>query len=291
MNTSSIFNKTSSPWMKLPVIVRAIISGVFVTIVGTLPWAWLVSLNIKYLPSVPWSVPIIAVYLWLYWQYFIKGKGWPAFTAQSRKKMARANGLGSDVWGASILSGFLGWGSLLAFSTVLSRLIKLPQQDSSGVEHVPLLSLFIILLGSSAVAGIAEETGFRGYMQKPIEERHGPVVAIIITGIMFGLAHFSHAETTLSLMPFYFFVALIYGMLAYITKSILPGILLHAAGDVFAGFNLFTQGQSEWAPAAPRSLVWENGIDRSFLFSLLIFFIIGSITVWSYIMLKKLMTK
>jgi membrane protease YdiL (CAAX protease family) len=277
-------------WKKLPVIIRAIIVGVLVTATVTLPWAWLVSMNLKHLPSVPWSVvPTIAL-LWLFWQYFIKGKGWPRSTAFFRKLMGRGNPLSAEGWGAAILAGILGLVSLLFFSGVISRMIQLPQQESSGLEQVPPASLFLMLLTGSAVAGITEETGFRGYMQKPVEGRHGPIVAILITGITFGLMHFSHPETTLALMPFYFFAATVYGMLAYLTNSILPGLVLHAAGDVFSGLNLFTRGQSEWQ-TSPKPLIWNSGPDVSFWLSLLGFFLVGSITVWAYFSLWKLVKK
>jgi membrane protease YdiL (CAAX protease family) len=293
-NKSNIVDQSQPKivWNRLPVVLRAVIIGVLVTAIGTLPWAWLVAMNIKHLPSIPWSVPPTIIYLWLYWKYFITGKGWPRSTASARITTGRGNSISGDVWGPAILAGIFGLTSLLIFSSLLGRMIKLPQQDASGVEHVPIVSLFFMLLASSAVAGITEETGFRGYMQKPIEERHGPVVAILITGIMFGLLHFSHAETTLALMPFYFFVAAVYGMLAYITNSILPGMVLHAAGDVFAGLNLFTSGQSEWETSTkPRPLIWESGIDGSFLLSLLAFLVIGAITVWAYVALRKAVIK
>jgi membrane protease YdiL (CAAX protease family) len=34
-------------------------------------------------------------------------------------------------------------------------------------------------------------------MQGPIERRHGPVVAILVTGSLFGLLIFTHPEVTL----------------------------------------------------------------------------------------------
>jgi hypothetical protein len=171
-------------------------------------------------------------------------------------------------------------------------MIRLPQQDASGPEQVPPVVLFLMLLTGSAVAGITEETGFRGYMQKPVEERHGPIVAILITGITFGLMHFSHPETTLALMPFYFFAATVYGMLAYLTNSILPGMVLHAVGNVFSGFNLLTRGQSQWETSAiPKPLIWKSGPDISFWLSLLGFFVIGSLTVWAYFSLWRLVKK
>jgi membrane protease YdiL (CAAX protease family) len=269
-------------WHRLPVIVRAIITGSNRYRGWHFTMDFLVRLNIDHLPAIPWSVLPASVFLWFYWKY-INGYGWPASTQLIRKKFLRANRLSSDVWGAAIMAGIFGLVSLLLFSGLLNRMIRLPQQDASGVEHVPFISLFLLVIMSSVVAGVSEESGLRGYMQKPIEQRHGPVVAILITGILFGLMHYSHRETTLGLMPFYFFVAVIYGMLTYLTNSILPAMLLHVIGDVFAGLQLFTTGQSEWQRSSvPKPLIWEIGPDNSFWLLLAGFIIISAITVWAY---------
>jgi len=280
-------NSLHTAWCHLPVAVRAVITGVIITAVGTLPWAFLVQLNIDHFPSVPWSVVPASVYLWFFWKY-INGAGWPRSTSATRKKIARANSLSSEVWGMAILAGILGLASLVMFSGLLNRMVKLPQQDATGLEHVPFISLFFMVVMGSVIAGVVEESGFRGYMQKPIEEKHGPITAIFITGIVFGLMHYSHHETTLTLMPFYFFVATVYGMLAYITNSILPGIILHAAGDVLGGLQLLLSGQSEWQQTpVPKPLIWETGADSSFWLSGIGLIVVGAITVWAYKNLAK----
>lgn len=286
MSTTSS-NRWKLSWNRLPVIIKAIITGVLVAAAGTLPWAYLVRLNIDHLPSVPWSIIPTLIYLWFFWKY-VNGKGWPQSTAAIRKKLLRANELSGDIWGAAIMAGILGLISLVLFSGLLSRMIRMPQQDASGVENVPVASLFFMVVMGSIVAGVTEESAFRGYMQKPIEQRHGPLIAILVTGIMFGLLHYSHPETTIELMPFYFFVATIYGMLAYLTNSILPGIILHTVGDIFGGLDLLLRGQSEWQTSIiPKPLIWETGPDTSFWFSFTGLIAVGTITVWAYMRLAK----
>lgn len=136
---------------------------------------------------------------------------------------------------------------------------------------------------SAAVAGVVEEASFRGYMQGPIERRHGPVVAILVTGSLFGFAHFSHPEVTLILMPWYLGVAAVYGMLAYLTNSIFPGMVLHAGGNVLGAMNLFVAGRSEWqGMAGSQPLIWETGGDGSFWISVGGFVVVGVAAVWAY---------
>src|SRR5262249_5405790 len=64
--------------------------------------------------------------------------------------------------------------------------------------------------------------------------RFAPGTAILITGIAFALAHLSHgAADVVRNGIFYLAVSFIYGFQAYFTKSILPSLLLHFAGDIF----------------------------------------------------------
>ena len=141
---------------------------------------------------------------------------------------------------------------------------------------------------SALVAGVTEEAAFRGYMQRPIERRHGPVVAIFVTGTAFGLAHFTHPEVTAVLLPFYLAVAAVYGMLAYLTDSIIPGIVLHAGGNVFSALNLFVGGRSEWrATTVPQPLVWETGPDAAFWGMLAALVVVSAAAVGAYIALSR----
>ena len=280
-----------SYWQRLPVIVRAVLTGGVLAVVGTTPWALLVAANLKYSPSVPWAVLPTALYLWLFWRY-VRGDGWPRSTSESRRTNLRARHLSSDVWGWALLAGGLGLVSLILFLRVMNRLVTLPQQHDLDVSQIPFLTVLSMLLMGSIVAGVVEEASFRGYMQGPIERRHGPVIAILVTGTLFGFAHFTHPEVTLVLMPFYLAVAAIYGALAYFTNSILPSMVLHAGGNVLGGMDLLFRGQAEWqASASPEPLIWQTGADASFWISCMAFLFVGAVTVWAYAALARVRRK
>jgi membrane protease YdiL (CAAX protease family) len=277
-----------SSWQRLPVIVRAVLSGSAAAAAGTLPWAFLAGANLRFFSSVPWAVPPAALYLWLFWRY-VRGEGWPRSTAETRRTNLRAHALSSDVWGWALFSGLIGFGALLALLSVINRLVRLPQQQLPDLSQVPALTVLCLFLMSAAVAGLTEEAAFRGYMQAPIERRHGPVVAILVTGSLFGFMHFTHPEVTLVLMPYYLAVAAIYGTLAYLTNSILPGVVLHAGGNVLASLDLLARGQSEWqASPSPLPLVWEAGTDASFWVSLAALVVTGALVLWAYATLERL---
>jgi membrane protease YdiL (CAAX protease family) len=280
-------------WGRLPVIVRAAVTGLMVATAGTLPWAFLVSLNIKHGSAVPWAVPPTALYLWLFWRY-VRGAGWPRSTAPARRVLCRANPVSDDAWGMAIGAGLLGLVAVLLFQGVLARLVTLPPQQDIDPAKYPVVTVASWVLMSAAVAGVTEEVAFRGYLQGPIERRHGPVTAILITGLLFGFMHFTHPEVTLVLMPFYLAVAAVYGMLAYLTNSILPSMILHGGGNVFAAFALFAGGRSEWGgggatAAPPQPLIWDTGADASFWLMLGGTLVMGAVAVWAYVSLARLM--
>jgi membrane protease YdiL (CAAX protease family) len=280
-----------SLWRRLPVIVRAVITGLAVAVAGTTPWAVLVRANQKHLPGIPWAVLPAALYLWLFWRY-ARGDWWPRSTAEARRTSCRSNPVPRETWGPALVAGGFGLVALVLMMNVMNRLVRLPAQQTGDLSHVSAITLLGWLLMSAMVAGIAEESAFRGYMQGPIERRHGPVIAILVTGSLFGFAHFSHPEVGLVLMPYYLAVATIYGALAYLTNSIWPSAILHAAGNVLGSLDLLTRGQAEWqASSSPAPLVWQSGPDARFLIACLLFLIATLVAVRAYVILADVTRK
>ena len=200
-------------WCRLPLVARAIVLGVVAAAAGTLPWAALVSVNTRHRSAVPWAVPLMAIYLWFYWRYLVRGTGWPRSTGEARRVNARVNALSPEAWGLALLAGLLGLVGVLFLQGVLSRLVALPQQRDLDVSRYPVITVLMWVVMSAVVAGVVEETSFRGYLQRPIERRHGPIIAILLTGSLFGFAHFAHPEVGVVLLPFYLSVAAVYGAL------------------------------------------------------------------------------
>ena len=277
----------TSLWKRLPVIAQAVLSGFAAAAAGTLPWAGLAALNLKYWPAVPWAVPPAALYLWIFWRY-VRGAGWPRSTAAARRTNVRANALADNVWSHALLAGGLGLAALVALLRVLNQVVHLPQKSTTDLTNVPGASLFMLLGMSAAVAGIVEEVSFRGIMQAPIERSYGPFVAILVTGSVFGLVHLTHLEVTLALLPYYLAVAAIYGMLAHLTNSILPSMVLHTGGNMLGSLDLLTRGRAEWqAPSRLAPLIWESGVGTAFWGSVIVFVVIGAMAVVAYVALAR----
>ncbi len=113
---------------------------------------------------------------------------------------------------------------------------------------------------ASVVAGVCEEVGFRGYMQKPLEDRYGLPVGILLTSFVFVLVHI-HQAWAGGLLPQIFLVSLMIGTLAAATKSLLPGIIAHALFDIVN----FSYWWSNVAGTFGYRPIGETGVDDHFV--------------------------
>jgi membrane protease YdiL (CAAX protease family) len=268
-------------WRRLPVIVQSALTGMAMASLGVIPWSLLASLNLHYGKEVPWAILPAAAFLWIYWR-FSRGAWWPRTGAERLRRLSRTGLPHEEAWGV-LIPGVIGLLAILLFQGFFARLMHLPQQSTKEFEGLSSLTIAGLVIMSALVAGIVEEISFRGFMQGPIERRHGPVIAILITGIVFGLAHYTHEEMTLALMPFYMLVAINYGVMAWLTNSVVPGIILHAGGNIFNAMLLLGSRRSEWRMTEEeKPLIWETGADSSFWISLIGFIIITAISTLAF---------
>jgi len=220
-------------WQGLPIILRAIIVGMLILFVGQLPPGVFLLTSLKLSPSIPWFLPATLFWLWLFWQY-LSGKGWPHSTAQQRLDDLRGRRLTGRVWIWSMIAGGLGMISVMGLIFVTSRFANLPKvayEAPFDVSTYPSWTVFCIFLNIAAVAGVVEEAAFRGYMLSHIQRRHGWIIGIVITGVMFFVSHLSHAYASIAFLPFFLAYSLLHGYLVYLTRSILPSIVLHTVFD------------------------------------------------------------
>ncbi len=223
----TVIERLSQLWRKFPVILRSALLGFIVLIAGILPWSQLVEANLKIGSTFPWAFFVALVYLVFYWKYF-SGWGWPESTAPLRRRLFRANAVRGRIL---LWSGIAG--GLLSCTLVSLQVLAWLLGSTSKVEEFTILhsysfwTVLPMLLMGSVVAGVVEEAAFRGYMQVPIEDFHGPRTAIVVVAILFSLPHFP----SLLAMPVFFLAATAWGALAYFSDSVLPGMVFHAAID------------------------------------------------------------
>ena len=230
-------------WQRLPVVVRAVVLGMLVMLLA-IPWSILAAVNFSLYPAIPWSVAVMALYMWLCWRY-LGGRGWPSSTVDSRRRNLRARRLSARTWLWCILAFGLGTVGLNAFQFIFNSIFKVPQEPFPNVAALPLVTVLAYILMVAIVAGVYEEAAFRGYMQGPIERRHGPWVAYLVVGIFFWLGHITHFVGHwgfyFAYVWYFLAVSILFGALAYLTDSILPGIVLHALGDAIQGLAQWWQ--------------------------------------------------
>jgi membrane protease YdiL (CAAX protease family) len=253
--------------------------GLLVMLAGTLPRNALVLANLKYWPGAPWSVPLVAGYIAVFWRY-VGGWGPPTETAAARRESARAHAVSGRAWVWALTAGLFGIVALVFALRVLNRLVVLPAQDASAFAGVPAVTVIPLLILSAAVAGVVEEAAFRGYMQGPIERRFGLPWALLVTGTMFAIAHL---DFTPVLWPYYLAVAALYGTVTHLCRSILPAVVLHTAGNLYSNFDLWLHGRSDWqAPANGAALVWGKGADAAFGWACAGLLVATLATLWAF---------
>jgi membrane protease YdiL (CAAX protease family) len=238
-------------WQKLPIWLRAILLGLAVAGVPTTIWALLASINLKLTPGIPWSVPVMAGVLWLYWRY-LRGEGPNARLAAYRKEHLRAKELTPRVWRWALIAGGSAVAAVWALFAALRGLMHMAN-PANDIARIPLLTIIAAIVMGSAVAGVTEEAGFRGYMQLPLEKAYGPAMAIATSSVVFTLVHLTHGVGILPFLPFYLVVAVVYGLLTLLTGSILPSMTLHFIGDVMMiGLQYVAAREGAVTPATGR---------------------------------------
>jgi uncharacterized protein len=82
----------------------------------------------------------------------------------------------------------------------------------------------------SITAGFCEELVFRGYVQRQFLALTGSVaLAVLGQGILFGMAHWYQGAKMMIIITA---IGILFGMFAHWRKSLLPGMIAHAWGDI-----------------------------------------------------------
>ena len=243
-------------WRWLPVLVRAPIVAFVVLNIGTTAGVLPLLGNTRFLPGVPWSLPATLLVMAAFWYYFTGG-GYPAATRAARQEATRLKSIPWPIWRAVVLP------LLLSLVTVTSLRLALPSilpveapKIAIDLSSYPVATVIGLLVSLALSAGIAEEVAFRGYLQQPLEEAYGLVPALLLTGFAFWLAHADKA--TLTHLPFHLVASIVLGLSAYLTRSLLPAIIGHAAGDaLLLPAYVFHRPAFVWSTLTARPL-WES---------------------------------
>jgi membrane protease YdiL (CAAX protease family) len=249
---------------RFPFIFRSILAGFLVSSTGIATWSFLL-----FRTAAPWCVIPMVIALWAYLNYF-NGSWGPERNREIRKTRFRLTRRPSSTWTWGLLAAMFFVLIIQSSFVITFRILEFPASrftaDYKALDKLPIGTAWIIIIMSSLVAGICEETGFRGYMQVPLEKRFGPAIGIIITSIVFTLIHLSHSWAV-PILPHVFFASLLLGTLAYKSGSLIPGIIGHSILDVFD----YAVWWSDITGGFHRQTIEKTGIDFHFVFWILIF--------------------
>jgi membrane protease YdiL (CAAX protease family) len=223
---------------KSTTLVVALSMGLAISLAGTLPWVVLIRLNVREHPASPWAAAITAGWL-IVMLVWLSGRGWPHSTSAFRRFHCRLWRPQPGAWSGDSLATIVSLICAMVGLSVVYVLIGAGRPPVDVSAYPTTAVRFSVLFMGPAVAGVVEETAFRGYMQSYLE-RIGPTFAILVTSTAFTLLHGTHGLAyLLAVAPGFFLASVVYGYLALRSGSILPGMALHFAGDLaFAYFAL-----------------------------------------------------
>ncbi len=214
-------------------IVKAVLSGCAVAVVGLGVWGGLLTAGSMWRDVMPLAVPIMGGVLILGAAY-LRWSRWPKAGRAYRRAGLRFNRVRLH---AFVLSLVAGWSTMLSSFClyVAHRTVAgMGGEGALALPNAPFTSLLPGLLMAAFVAGAVEEVAFRGFMQGAIERRLGIVPAVAISGFVWALFHTNHSyfgEEALVWFAIFLAVSTMLGAVAYRTDSLIPGIAVHAGFD------------------------------------------------------------
>jgi membrane protease YdiL (CAAX protease family) len=276
--------KRRGAWQSLPVVVRAIVTGLSIGMVAANVWPILL---LKLGMPIAGIAEVIFLSGYVWWA---SGGGPPAAWKAARTDSFRTGALSSAQWGWGLVAAIGFAATVHAAITVLFRLAPFPAAafhagyDFSFITGRPMQWLAILL--SAASAGICEEIGFRGYLQRPIEKHHRPLVAILISSLLFTLLHLTKDWSTAGMVPIVFGAGLLLGTLAWVSGSLIPCIIGHTLMDI----GLFAYWWTQIAGTFSQRPIFEVGLDRWFYVECTVLAVALTLTLTAIVKLRRLQT-
>ena len=269
--------RAPSLWMKLPIWFRAIVSGILIALVAANVWPLLL---VKL--GVPLAATAEAIFLAFY-VWWAAGGGPPRRERAARAEAFRRGRLSPVQWFWGVIGALFFAVTIHASIVLLFRFVPFPMaafRRGYDFSFIPSLHLkWLAIVVSATSAGICEETGFRGYMQRPIERRHGAPVAILVSSLFFMALHLTKDWATAGMVPIILGAGILLGLLAWSSGSLIPGMLGHVLMDIGL-FAYWWTGVAGDFTARPIS---ETGVDRQFLiacaaFAISLFIVLAAIS-------------
>ena len=255
MTTASL---TTREGTHVPVVISAIAKGLVIGLVAANAWPLLLA-GLGMPAAAAAEAGFLALYFW-----WASGGGGPASIKEARRSAFRRTSLTRAQWLWGIVASVCFAVCVHATLVVLFRLVPFPvaafRQDYRGFAVSDPMLKWLAIVVSAASAGICEETGFRGYMQQPIEKRHGVFAAILISSVMFMVIHLSKSWAIPGMVPIALGAGVLLGLMAWASGSLIPGMIAHTAMDI----GMFGYWWTGTAGTFSAKTIAVTGIDAPF---------------------------
>jgi len=265
MMTVAGYDRRAPRWASLSASLRAIVIGLVIGLVGANVWPFLV-LGLGAPLCAPAEGVFLAVYLW-----WVSGGGPPIEWRQVRRAAFRRRLPSLTQWGWGLLAALAFAATIHAALVLLFRLIPFPMaafREGYDLSAIPSRAWrWIAVVIAATSAGVCEETGFRGYMQRPIEQRHGVLTAVMVSSAFFTVVHVTKAWALVGMVPIVFGAGVLLGLLAWASDSLIFGMIGHVVMDI----GLFAYWWTGIAGEFTARPISETGADQPFLIACLAF--------------------
>jgi len=252
-------------WRRIPVSLQAIIAGFLVAAITTNIWLLLL-LNLGVGAAAVAESLFLALFLW--WAH---GGGPPRSAKVARANAFRSVALPPGQWLWGLIAAVSFAATVHASIVLLFRFVSYPEaafRHGYDLSFIPSQNLrWVVVVISAASAAVCEESGFRGFMQQPIEQRHGVKVAVVISSFFFMSLHLTKAWALFGMVPMIFGAGMLLGFLAWSAGSLIPGMIGHFVMDV----GLFAYWWTGIAGSFHARPITESGVDRAFVIACFVF--------------------
>jgi membrane protease YdiL (CAAX protease family) len=267
-------------WTRLPITLRAIVAAVLTAAISANVWLLLL-LNRPVQLAAGLEVLFLTFFLW--WAH---GGGPPRAARAFRRQAFRSSQLTAAQWTWGLIAALFFATTVHAAIVLLFRVVPYPVaafRHGYNLSFIPSQPLrWVAVIVSAASAAICEETGFRGFLQQPIEDRHGVSAAVFLSSFFFLALHLTKAWASLGMLPIVFGAGLLLGLLAWSAGSLIPSIIGHFVMDV--GLFAYWTGIAGTFKQRP---ITETGVDLPFFIALGVCVISLFLTLFSIARLRK----